>query len=77
MPDKELNAMLENVFGTQGFPIRKLMRMAYWMPKFKNLSPWPLPDPLPDDAFELAKIAVKRITSVDLETRVTCFNVSP
>lgn len=54
-----------------GFPLRKYWRMMYWMPKFKNLSPWPVPDPLPEDTFELAKIAIERITSVEPNMNVS------
>ncbi|XP_028027108.1 evolutionarily conserved signaling intermediate in Toll pathway, mitochondrial [Bombyx mandarina] len=65
MPDSELEQMLLNVFGKRGIPLRKFWRMLYWMPKFKNLSPWYLPDELPNDTLELAKMAIHRITSVD------------
>nr|AAF01220.1 ECSIT [Drosophila melanogaster] len=61
MPDHEMEAMLLNVFGRQGHPLRKYWRMMYWMPKFKNLSPWPLPDPVPDDTLEMAKLALERM----------------
>lgn len=67
--------MLINIFGSQSFPMRKSGRMLYWMPKFKNLSPWLLPDPLPDHAKDLAIIAIKRITSVDLSTKIDVHEV--
>jgi evolutionarily conserved signaling intermediate in Toll pathway len=35
--------------------------MMYWMPKFKNLSPWLLPFELPNDAMELAKLAIRQV----------------
>ncbi|GAB0090994.1 Evolutionarily conserved signaling intermediate in Toll pathway, mitochondrial [Sergentomyia squamirostris] len=73
MPDVEMEAILVNTFGQRGFPVRKLRRMLYWMPKFKNLSPWPLPKPMPNDDLEVAKLAVKRIMSVDLEATVEVF----
>ncbi|KAJ0177254.1 hypothetical protein K1T71_007263 [Dendrolimus kikuchii] len=65
MPDTEMEQMLLNIFGKRGIPLRKFWRMMYWMPKFRNLSPWYLPDELPNDVLELAKLAVARITSVD------------
>ncbi|CAH0397861.1 unnamed protein product [Chilo suppressalis] len=65
MPDSEMEQMLLNIFGRRGIPVRKFWRMMYWMPKFKYLSPWLLPDKLPDDTLELAKMAIQRITSVD------------
>ncbi|XP_061713676.1 evolutionarily conserved signaling intermediate in Toll pathway, mitochondrial [Cydia pomonella] len=70
MPDSELEQILLNTFGRRGIPLRKFWRMLYWMPKFKNLSPWYLPDELPGDVMELAKLAIQRITSVDPDTRV-------
>lgn len=76
MPDSELETMLVNVFGNHAYPLRKLRRMLYWMPKFRNLSPWPIPDPLPQDAFSIAKLAIERIMSVDLESKISVFYVS-
>lgn len=73
MPDYEMEAMLLNVFGKKGHPLRKYWRMMYWMPKFKNLSPWPLPDPVPDDTLEIAKLAVERMCTVDLRSQVQVF----
>ncbi|KOB76834.1 Ecsit (Evolutionarily conserved signaling intermediate in toll pathways) [Operophtera brumata] len=70
IPDTEMEQMLLNIFGRRGIPLRKFWRMMYWMPKFKNLSPWHLPDALPDDTLELAKLAIQRITSVDPVTQV-------
>ncbi|XP_068631684.1 evolutionarily conserved signaling intermediate in Toll pathway, mitochondrial [Battus philenor] len=71
MPDTEMEQMLLNIFGRRGIPLRKFWRMMYWMPKFKNLSPWYLPDQLPNDTLELAKLAIQRITSVDPETNIS------
>lgn len=65
-----------NIFGEKGYPLRKFWRMMYWMPKFKNLSPWPVPDPLPNDVFELAKIAIARISSADIHSIVTVYQTS-
>lgn len=73
MPDYEMEAMLLNIFGRQGHPLRKYWRMMYWMPKFKNLSPWPLPNPVPDDTLTVAKLAVERMCTVDARSQVTIF----
>ncbi|VVD00814.1 unnamed protein product [Leptidea sinapis] len=70
MPDIEMEQMLLNTFGRRGIPLRKYWRMMYWMPKFKNLSPWYLPDELPRDVLELSKLAIARITSVDPDTKI-------
>lgn len=73
MPDYEMEAMLLNVFGKRGHPLRKYWRMMYWMPKFKNLSPWPLPNPVPDDTLTVAKLAVERMCSVDVRSNISIF----
>ncbi|XP_055587832.1 evolutionarily conserved signaling intermediate in Toll pathway, mitochondrial [Uranotaenia lowii] len=74
IPDYEMETMLINVFGRKGHPVRKYWRMMYWMPKFKNLSPWLLPNPVPEDSLELARLAVERMCSVDLLSRVDVLN---
>ncbi|XP_035790516.1 evolutionarily conserved signaling intermediate in Toll pathway, mitochondrial-like [Anopheles albimanus] len=74
MPDYEMEAMLVNVFGRKGHPVRKYWRMMYWMPKFKNLSPWLLPNPVPNDALELARLAVERMCSVDPRSKIDVFD---
>uniref|UniRef100_A0A182J825 Evolutionarily conserved signaling intermediate in Toll pathway, mitochondrial n=1 Tax=Anopheles atroparvus TaxID=41427 RepID=A0A182J825_ANOAO len=74
MPDYEMEAMLVNVFGKKGHPVRKYWRMMYWMPKFKNLSPWLLPNPVPDDALELARLAVERMCSIDPRSKIDVFD---
>lgn len=73
MPDFEMEDILLNVFGRRGIPLRKFWRMMYWMPKFRNLSPWYLPTVLPGDTLELAKLAIERITSIDPDTIVEIF----
>lgn len=75
IPDTETEDILLNVFGRRGIPLRKYWRMMYWMPKFKNLSPWPLPTELPQDTLELALLAIKRICSVDPDTKVDVWQV--
>ncbi|XP_075225017.1 evolutionarily conserved signaling intermediate in Toll pathway, mitochondrial-like [Lycorma delicatula] len=34
IPDPETGEILINIFGERGYPVRKFMRMLYWMPKF-------------------------------------------
>lgn len=76
MPDYEMQDILLNIFGRRGYPLRKYWRMMYWMPKFKNLSPWPVPRNGLDDIFELAKEAIKRISSADIQSQLSVFHVS-
>lgn len=75
MPDTEMEAILLNTFGSRGIPLRKYWRMMYWMPKFRNLSPWYLPEELPKDTLELAILAIQRITSVDVDMKVEVWQV--
>ena len=70
IPDEEMGDIILNVFGKYSTPYKRYCRMMYWMPKFKNLSPWPLPDELPNSALELAKLAIRQITSVDPTTKL-------
>ena len=74
LPDEEMGDIILNVFGKYSTPYKRYCRMMYWMPKFKNLSPWPLPQELPNDALELARLAVRQITSVDPTTRIGVIN---
>lgn len=66
--------MVINIFGKYSHPMYKLVRIMYWAPKFMHLSPWLLPNPVPDDTFELAKLAVRQMCSVDAESVVDIFN---
>lgn len=65
--------LLVKRFGTRGYPVRRYWRMMYWMPKFNNLSPWPIPKPAPNDPYELALLAIKRICSIDIESEVKVY----
>lgn len=76
IPDPELEDILINIFGRSGHPVRKYWRMMYWMPKFKNLNPWPLPNPVPNDSLELAILALKQMSCVDLQSTVKTYQTS-
>lgn len=73
VPDAEMEKMLLNTFGKESIAIQKYWRMMYWLPKFKNVSPWPMPRPLPNDLLELAKLAIWKISSVDVQAEITVF----
>lgn len=73
IPDVETQQMLLNIFGAQGAPLKKFWRMMYWMPKFANLHPWPCPQPVPKDPRVLAKLAIDKVSSVEVTTIVTEF----
>ena len=86
IPDEEMGDIILNVFGKYATPYKRYCRMMYWLPKFKNLCPWPLPEEMPQDGLELGKLAVRQvdiarlgllknliqfqITSVDPSTRL-------
>ena len=69
-----MGRLIENIFGIRSEPYKKFMRMIYWMPKFKNLSPFPIPYDLPNETLELAKLAIKQITSIDRKTNITVYD---
>lgn len=73
LPDTEMEMILVNTFGKRSHPVRKFGRMMYWMTKFKNASPWALPQNVPLDALELAKLAVARMCTVDPISVITVF----
>lgn len=72
-PDVEFCDLVLNVFGKNSKPYRLVSRMMFWMPKLKNLSPYPLPFDLPKDSLELAKLAIKQITTPDIHTEVKVY----
>jgi len=74
IPDEEMGDIILNIFGKYATPYKRYCRMMYWMPKFKNISPFPLPDDMPNEALELAKLAIKQITSVDPTTKLQIIN---
>lgn len=76
IPDWDMEDQLTNVFGSKGYPLRRYWRMMYWMPKWRNASPFPLPRPLPSDSLALAKLAIQRITEVDINTEISVYKVS-
>lgn len=76
IPDHEMQDILVNTFGRRGHPVLKYWRMMYWMPKFKNASPWLLPNPVPNDALQLAKLAVERMCTVDLQSTVKTYETA-
>ncbi|XP_076243899.1 evolutionarily conserved signaling intermediate in Toll pathway, mitochondrial isoform X2 [Calliopsis andreniformis] len=73
IPDFEVQQILLNVFGERGYPLKKLWRMIYWMPKFSKLNPWPVPEPIPKDSKVLAQYALKKLASIDVQSEVTTY----
>ena len=74
LPDDDTGYLLKSIFGTETHVFRRYQRMMYWMPKFKNANPYPLPLELPEDPIELAILALKKM-AVDLENIVSVHHV--
>ncbi|XP_062975232.1 evolutionarily conserved signaling intermediate in Toll pathway, mitochondrial [Elgaria multicarinata webbii] len=74
MPNKETKLLLLQIFGNKSHPVRKYQRLMYWFPKFKHVNPYPVPDPLPQDPVDLARLTLQRIAA-DLDARVTVYQL--
>lgn len=74
-PDRKLRDLLISVFGKKSQPLSKYYRMQYWLPKFKNICPWAYPRNGIPDKVESAKLGLKRMADLDLESEVTVFQV--
>lgn len=75
IPDNNFGIMLAEIFGLKTHVFRKYQRMMYWMPKMKNLNPYPIPLQLPVDPTQLAVIALRRM-GVDLKNEISVYWVS-
>lgn len=75
MPDKEMETHIIAVFSQYSSVWEKCARMTYWLTKFKNANPFPLPENLPQDPLELAIVALKRM-SIDPQSDVSIYSVS-
>ncbi|XP_048344217.1 evolutionarily conserved signaling intermediate in Toll pathway, mitochondrial isoform X1 [Sphaerodactylus townsendi] len=74
MPNKETLFLLFQIFGKKSHPVRKYQRLLYWFPKFKHINPHPVPDPLPQDPVDLARLSLRRIAA-DLDARITAYQL--
>lgn len=74
IPDGDMEDIIMMTFGKDSYVMKKVRRMNYWMHKFANASPWPLPKPVPNDTFELAKLAVARMCSVDQASEICIYD---
>ncbi|XP_031733567.1 evolutionarily conserved signaling intermediate in Toll pathway, mitochondrial [Anarrhichthys ocellatus] len=70
MPNMETKVLLVQIFGEKSHPIRKYQRIMYWFPKFKHVSPFPVPQQLPEDPVDLARFSLTRIAN-DRNAKVT------
>ncbi|XP_028329989.1 evolutionarily conserved signaling intermediate in Toll pathway, mitochondrial [Gouania willdenowi] len=74
MPNVETKVLLVQTFGDKSHPIRKYQRIMYWFPKFKNINPFPVPEQLPEDPVDLARLSLTRIAN-DLDAQVTVYQL--
>ncbi|RWS07641.1 intermediate in Toll signal transduction pathway-like protein [Dinothrombium tinctorium] len=75
IPDKAMEDLVISIFGKRSRVWQKIARQVYWFSKLKNANPFPLPEHLPDDALELAKIAIRRM-SLDLQAQISIFSTA-
>lgn len=75
MPNKETKVLLFQIFGDKSHPVRKYQRLMYWFPKFKHVNPYPVPEPLPQDPIDLARLSLQRITA-DMDAKVIVYQVN-
>ncbi|XP_054710860.1 evolutionarily conserved signaling intermediate in Toll pathway, mitochondrial-like [Uloborus diversus] len=74
-PDKEMGEIIRASFGRSSHVYKKYARMLYWMPKLKNINPYQMPDPMPSDVRELARLALKKM-SVDKRTTIVEYDAN-
>ncbi|KAM4714626.1 evolutionarily conserved signaling intermediate in Toll pathway, mitochondrial isoform 1-T2 [Anableps anableps] len=74
MPNIETKVLLVQIFGEKSHPMRKYQRIMYWFPKFKHINPFPVPQPLPEDPVDLARLSLTRIAN-DLDAKITVYQL--
>lgn len=74
-PDKEIEKLIVDAFSKHSDVWIKVIRMNYWSMKARNLDPNPLPEKLPKEPHQLAKVAVARMSD-DPRTLITVTNSS-
>ncbi|CAK9828437.1 Evolutionarily conserved signaling intermediate in Toll pathway, mitochondrial [Anthophora retusa] len=73
IPDYEMYQIIVNTFGVNSLVTKKIYCLLYWLPKFSQLNPWPVPTPTPTDPKELAYLAMEKISSIDCQSELTIF----
>ncbi|XP_017878504.1 evolutionarily conserved signaling intermediate in Toll pathway, mitochondrial [Ceratina calcarata] len=76
LPDYEMQQMILNTFGDKNLVIKKCWTMFYWLPKFAELNPWPVPHPTPTDPKVLAQIAMEKVSGADPQTKLTMYRTT-
>ena len=63
IPDAETELMILNIFGRHAIPMKKLMRMSYWMPKLDDT--WIVSGQSPSQRQLLSKLKEKQTVYVE------------
>lgn len=74
-PDREVEKLVIQAFSKKSVVWLKIARMNYWSMKFRNIDPNPLPEKLPNEPHQLAKLAIMRMVG-DQKTTVITKNTS-
>lgn len=74
MPNKETEFLLIQIFGRKSYPMLKFVRMKLWFSRFKNVNPFPVPQDLPQDPVDLARLGLRHMEP-DLSARVTVYQM--
>jgi signaling intermediate in Toll pathway protein len=69
-PDYTTYSLMLEVFGHASLPVQKCRRIAYWFDRFENIDPYRLPQPIPNDPCELARLTLRRISGLDSEVKL-------
>ena len=75
MPNKRTKEIILAVFGPHSHPTKKYQRMMYWMPKFWNLNPFPLPEVLPQQKTELYELGLKRVAEYEAKLSISYVSI--
>ncbi|CAL8085323.1 unnamed protein product [Calicophoron daubneyi] len=79
LPDDEVGQMVINVFGWRSHAMQHYRHMMYWVPKLRNINPWPVAlriiDDLEENPEKLARLIAERICP-DRMTEYTVVRIS-
>lgn len=63
IPDKNTIFLLTQTFGKLSHPVKKYRRLMYWLPRFKNANPFPVPDGIEADPVAMSKLCLERMAA--------------
>ena len=71
-PNTDTLDIMLDVFGPRCGPVDLMRQLWYWVPKLRNLNPWLVPDPLPSNPLDTAKILLERMGDYDQVFDLMC-----